>query len=315
MTKKGEYPLYPRRKQLKETQKNEKLIDEMFKPKRKKYQRKGGKLAASMISKFIKASHEELHDVGDFKIDRELSHEWVKVYHNPNNNQAVVVHRGSSDGADTWTDFKLLFQQKNNNRFKKSKEVQKKAEQKYGAQNVTTIGSSLGGYLAEEFGQNSKEVITVSKPTTPLDVLKGKKKGDKQHDIRTTLDPIAILQNFQKGDKDIVIPSKTVNPFENHMGDKVTGHLGDQMVGEGILKRLKVNELKELVKLLRKQKIGRARKYPITHKKKCELCKMVVELKGGSLSESKQTSLWEHLNETFSDNIAIPLFNYLIKSL
>lgn len=284
--------------------------------KRKTVTRKGGKLAASIISKFIKASHDkDYHDVGDFKIDRDLSHEWVKVYYNPKNNQAVVVHRGSADKADAWTDFKLLFQQKNNNRFKKSEEVQKKAEQKYGAQNVTTIGSSLGGYLAEEFGQNSKEVITVSKPTTPLDVLKGKKKGDKQHDIRTTLDPIAILQNFQKGDKDVVIKSETVNPFENHMGDKVTGHLGDQMVGEGMLKRLKVKELKGLVKLLRKQKRGRARQYPITKTKKCDLCKMVMELKGGSLSESKQTSLWEQLNEMFSDKIAVPLFNYLIKSL
>ena len=118
-----------------------------------------------MISKFIKASHDkDFHDVGDFHIDKELSHEWVKVYYNSNNNQAVVVHRGSADAADAWTDVKLFFQQKNNKRFKTSEKVQKAAEKKYRAQNVTTIGSSLGAYLVEEFGQNSKEVITVSKP-------------------------------------------------------------------------------------------------------------------------------------------------------
>ena len=240
----------------------------------------GGKLAAGIIAKFIKASHDkEYHDVGDFKIDRGLSHEWVKVYHNPKNNQAVVVHRGTADTADWWTDAKLLFQQKNNNRFKTSEKVQKAAEKKYGAENVTTIGSSLGGYLAEEFGQNSKEIITVSKPTTPLDVLKRKMKGEKQHDIRTTLDPIAILQNFQKGEKDIVIPSKTLNPFDNHMGDKVSGRLPeDQMVGEGMLKKMKVKELRQLVKDLRRQKRGRARKYPVTKTKKCDLCKMIIEL-------------------------------------
>ena len=40
---------------------------------------------------------------------------------------------------------------------------------------------------------------------------------------------------------------------------------------------------------------------------------MVVELKGGSLSQSKQQSLWEQLNVMFSENVAGPLFNYLIK--
>jgi len=217
-----------------------KMVDEMFnvqpiqRPVRGR--KKGGKLPAGMISKFIKASRDkDFYDVGDFKIDRDLSHEWVKVYHNPKNNQALVFHRGSADASDAWTDVKLLFQQKNNNRFKTSERVQKAAEKKYGAQNVTTIGSSLGGYLAEEFGQNSKEVITVSKPTTPWDVITGKKKGEKQHDIRTTLDPIATLQNFQKGDRDIVIPSQTFNPIEEHLGTKVVDRLPkDQMIGEGI---------------------------------------------------------------------------------
>ena len=36
-----------------------------------------------MIKKLIVASHEEdFKDVGDYKIDRQLSHEWVRVYYN-----------------------------------------------------------------------------------------------------------------------------------------------------------------------------------------------------------------------------------------
>ena len=168
--------------------------------------KKGGKLAVSVLKKFIQELHKDgYNDVGDYKIDRQLSHEWVKVYYNSRNNQAVVVHRGSSDLADAWTDTKLFFQQKNNKCFKISEKVQKEAEQKYGAQNVTTVGSSLGGYLAEQYGGDSKEIISMSKPTTLLDVLKGKKKADNQYDIRVDRDPVGILQNFQKGPNDIVI--------------------------------------------------------------------------------------------------------------
>ena len=83
----------------------------------------------------------------------------------------------------------------------------------------------MGAYLSEEYGQNSDEVITVSKPTTPGDLLTGKKKGKDQYDIRTTCDPIAVLQNFQKGEHDIVIPSQSWNPYKEHIGDLVSGRL------------------------------------------------------------------------------------------
>ena len=184
--------------------------------------RKGGSLPANMIKKLIVASHEkEFKDVGDYKIDRELSHEWVRVYYNEQKKHCVIVHRGSSDAYDAYIDLQLLVQHKSNKRFKISEQIQKKAEKKYRAKGyfITTLGSSLGAYLSEEYGQNSDEVITVSKPTTPGDLLTGKKKGKDQYDIRTTRDPIAILQNFQKGKHDI--PSQSWNPYKEHIGDLV----------------------------------------------------------------------------------------------
>ena len=283
--------------------------------------KKGGKLAVSVLKKFIQESHKDRYnDVGDYKIDRQLSHEWVKVYYNSRNNQAVVVHRGSSDLADAWTDTKLFFQQKNNKRFKISEKVQKEAEQKYGAQNVTTVGSSLGGYLAEQYRGDSKEIISVSKPTTPLDVLKGKKKADNQYNIRVDRDPVRILQNFQKGPNDIVIHSNSLNPFNNHMGDSVLSKLDEnKMIGKGglskLFKSMRVNQIKELVKLLRKHKAGGARQYPISGKKKCDLCKMVEQLKGGNLSNNKKNTLWEKLNVMFMNNVVVPLFKYLSNTL
>jgi hypothetical protein len=258
-------------------------VENLFKQKKggifyfeKGKKKRGGSLAVKLIRRFIQVSKGPLEDVDDYKVDRSLSGEWVRVYYNKEKNQAVVVHRGSADAADAWTDVKLFFQQTNNERFKVSEDIQKKAEKKYGAANVTTMGSSLGGYLAEKYGQDSKEVITVSKPTTFPDLITGKKKGSKQHDIRTTRDSIAILQNFQKGKNDIVIPSKTLNPVEEHLGDRITLKLPqEQLIGEGRFSRMRVKELKELIKALRK---GKAKQYSISNKKKKELVKMLQVL-------------------------------------
>ena len=163
----------------------DKLLNASVK-KRPVVRRKGGSLLALMIKKLIVASHEEdFKDVGDYKIDRQLSHEWVHVYYNDEKRHCVIVHRGSADAYDAFIDLQLFVQHKNNKRFKISEQVQKKAEKKYCAKGyfITTLGSSLGAYLSEEYGQNSDEVITVSKPTTPIDLLMGKKKGKDQYDI------------------------------------------------------------------------------------------------------------------------------------
>ena len=69
------------------------------------------------------------------------------------------------------------------------------------------------------------------------------------------------------------------------------------------------------MKLLRKHKAGGARQYPISGKKKCDLCKMVEQLKGGNLSNNKKNTLWEKLNVMFTNNVAVPLFKYLSNTL
>lgn len=308
---------------------NKVLVNEILNNavKKRSTMKKGGNLPASLIKKFIVASHEEgLKNVGDYQIDRELSHEWVRVYHNDKKKHCVIVHRGSADKYDAWIDLQLLFQHKNNKRFKISQKVQKEAERKYKGYFITTLGSSLGGYLAEEFGKSGNEVITVSKPTTPYDVLTGKKKGEDQYDIRTTKDPIAILQNFQKGPNDIVIKSKTWDPYANHFGDLVVGDIlpedkliGKEMSGQGFsdfLSKMRLNQLKELLKLMRNMKRGRARQYPVTRKKKKELLDMIVllsdDMRGGKLTKKKKESLQKALPLLVPNNMAVPVINYLI---
>ena len=56
-------------------------------------------------------------------------------------------------------------------RYKHAKEIQDKKEKKYGKENVTTIGHSLGAKLASDLGGKSKEIIIYNKPITPGEIF------------------------------------------------------------------------------------------------------------------------------------------------
>jgi len=194
----------------------------------------GGKLAAHDMSDLLAASYDKkIHDVGDFKIDRQLSGQRVQVYYNPKTGQAVVVHRGTAGMHDWITDARMLFGDKKSKRFKHGEKVQKEAEQKYGKNIVTTIGHSLGSAIAERVGQDSHEVLTLNKPVTPKDLIKGKEVSDKQYDVRTAYDPVSILRPHQGGKEEQTIESITFNPLAEHKTDTLKRLNEDTLIGRG----------------------------------------------------------------------------------
>jgi hypothetical protein len=77
-----------------------------------------------------------------------------------------------------------------------------------------------------------REVITLNRPTIPLDLIKGKKVPKNQTDIRTSRDPVSILRPFQKANnKEITIPLKTLNPFREHSTDVLSRMHEDTLFG------------------------------------------------------------------------------------
>ncbi len=247
--------------------------------------RKGGKITAGFMKKLVDASHNAIfHDIDDYKIDRSLSNKWVRVYYNKEKNHCVIAHRGSEDMYDAIVDLGLVVDYKKNDRFKVSFETQQKAIEKYGADRCTSFGSSLGAYLAEEVSQKFpvKEIITVGKPTTPADLVKGKKVPDNQYDVSTKSDFLTLLKPLQKGKNDIRVKSKyPYDLIKSHVGDEVAQNfppsfpIGDHTLGGDGLKKMKVKELKAFAK-----KLGKARrqKVLIHKKKKPELMKIVNDL-------------------------------------
>ena len=93
------------------------------------------------------------------------------------------------------------------------------------------------------------------------------------------------------------------------------------MTGQGFaefLSRMRLNQLKQLLKLLRGMKRGRARQYPITRKKKKELLDMILELsddtKGGKLTKKQKQTLQDSLN-LLVPSMGVPVFHYLTNNL
>jgi len=197
---------------------------------------KGGKLSAQNLKGLLDASYDPKVDkVGDFEIDRGLSSSTSKVYRDPNTGQVVVAHRGTA-GISDWGNnavYALGGKQayKLTPRYKEAEKVQRKAEKKYGASNVSTIGHSQGGLQSELLGGRSKEIITLNKATLPFESNKNKN----QYDVRSERDVVSGLNPFQKkSKKDISIKSKTFNPLTEHSGDVLNRLDKNLTIGQGI---------------------------------------------------------------------------------
>jgi hypothetical protein len=195
----------------------------------------GGKISISSLKGLLNKSYDKTPDnYLDYEVDKELSGQRVQVYKNKKTGEVVVSHRGTQGIHDIGTDLKyaLGFDLHNTERFKHAQDIQRKAEAKYGAKNITTIGHSLGSKLARDVGQNSKEVIELNPAYNIPDALK--KKSDNTYSIRTKYDPVSFLVPLFKKDKNTTtLESKTINPLAEHTVSVLDRADQDKEIGQG----------------------------------------------------------------------------------
>ena len=192
----------------------------------------GGAISVKDAKKLISSSYDKSKvDQEGYKIDHALSGQRVKVFTNPQG-KAFVVHRGTKGFRDVVTDAKLMLGMKNNNRYNHAKKIQKEAELKYGAKNITTLGHSLGGDVANTVGKKSHEIITLNKASAQP----WQAKPSNQIDIRTTIDPVSLLGKLQKSNgREINIPSTSFNPLTEHSSDVLDRiENQDEVLGTGL---------------------------------------------------------------------------------
>lgn len=167
-------------------------------------------------------------NVGGYVLDPTLSDNRVKVYHDAATKHTVVGHRGSASKGDWWEN--LLYSRgiKAGANFKHSREVQKKAQSKYGTENLTTVGHSKGALHAQEFGQ-AGDIVTLNKPVNVKDAFRYKV-PKYQTDYRGQGDIVSILRPFQGGKKAVTLKrakgeKKSWNPITNMLTEHGTATL------------------------------------------------------------------------------------------
>jgi len=207
------------------------------------------KFTNTEIADLLKASYRpSMIDVGKFIIDKSISDKRMKVYTIPDSKDVIVIHRGSRDTID-WVDniahafdVPLKLTATYNMHLRKQNKVIKK----YGKENIICISHSRGGLYSTQFYKDglAKQNITYNKPIGVHDILKNifaKDKNDKNNiDIRTSGD-ISNLGNIIKGNKNnILIPSKTFDPIENHKIDRLKELPNELLIGNG--KSIEVSE-------------------------------------------------------------------------
>lgn len=207
----------------------------------------GGKLSRDELKGLLDASYDGRAKVGDWVLDKQLSTKTSKVY--SKGDRAVVAHRGT-EGITDWGNnlaFALggEYLYKKTDRYKEAEAVQKKAEKKYGAKNVSTIGHSQGGLQAELLGSKSKEIITLNKATHPLI----KRHSGNQTDIRSDRDIVSIATKTPTTE----IKAESYNPLKEHSPDILNRVSADTEYGSGLSKwsnpeQVKKNAIKYLGK-------------------------------------------------------------------
>jgi len=148
-----------------------------------------------------------------YKKDTSLSGKRVQVYTDPQG-KATVVHRGTKGLKDIATDAYISLGGNINNtdRYKFSKKVADEARQKYG--DVTNVGHSLGGKLAETTAQKHEGIVTFNKAATLKDI--GKVRNPNQIDIRHKNDLVSAISTTQRGGKTQTLKNKTKNALTAH---------------------------------------------------------------------------------------------------
>jgi hypothetical protein len=196
----------------------------------------GGKINSGVLKNVIKNGYaknpKDNKNINGYILDNELSGKRAQVYHNPKTNHTLVNHRGTQGIHDLYTDVKLMFGYKNNNRFKHGKKITDDALKKYSDSNVSVIGHSLGSEIAREANkEHNKESILLNPAITPSDMFK--KQKNNEIIIKSKIDPISVLHNFNpnKSDKNTIeIKNKTYNPLKEHSSN-ILNRLNDVELG------------------------------------------------------------------------------------
>jgi len=197
---------------------------------------KGKSIKVSTLEKMLNASYakDRPKEIDGFQLDEELSVPEVAVYYDSNTKKAKVIHRGTEGTLKDWS-YNAQYALGNymkTDRFRISKEVQNKAEAKYGKENIDTLSHSQGSVPARLLGDDTANVINVNP------AYLGEKHLSNEYILRSSRDPVSMVQGiksmFIKHPNDITIQAKSFSPLTEHSIDVLKRLPQDQIIGRGL---------------------------------------------------------------------------------
>ena len=166
------------------------------------------------VQRIIEASYKknkDIHDIGDYKLDKKLSTSEAKVFHDDKTDKTIVANRGTAGTARDWGN-NIAYVTGNYNktqRLKNAKKVQKEVKEKYGKVDEN-IGHSQGSIISRKFAKSGKTDSAVLVNPATL----GERTGDNVKTIRAKNDVVSILNNKKNNTE--TIDTGSFDVFKNH---------------------------------------------------------------------------------------------------
>ena len=190
----------------------------------------GGKLKGHQVNKFVEASYKKLddaHKVDDYELDKELSTKNNKVYRDPATGKVVIANAGTSSLTDWWNNKNILFgNYSKTKRYKEVEDIQKKAIQKYGKDNIMNVGHSQSGEALRIMKQ--RELLGEAVAVNPAIIGKSTEDIDV---IRSNRDLVSLLT--PTSGKDTTIQAQSYNPLTEHSSNIISGENEEKEFGRG----------------------------------------------------------------------------------
>jgi hypothetical protein len=171
-------------------------------------------LDKSKLKKFVDAGYKkkgEARNVNGMVLDNELSTRRNKVYVDPETGKATHVIAGT-DNLKDWANNLLipLGLHHHTNRYKNSEKTQKRANEKYGKENVDLVTHSQSGNIAENL--QKRNLVGGENTTLNPAILGSHNKNLKV--VKSRFDPVSLLTRTNKNDE--VLKETSYNPLTEH---------------------------------------------------------------------------------------------------
>jgi hypothetical protein len=168
----------------------------------------------SSLKNFVDAGYKkksEATNVNGYILDKDLSTKRDKVYYDPNTGKVIHTIAGT-DSLKDWSNNALIpiGMHQYSNRYKNAENIQKKANEKYGKENVSLVTHSQSGNIAESLA--NKNLVGGDNTTLNPAIIGSHNKNIKV--VKSVFDPVSLLTNTNK--KDMLIMPKTFNPITEH---------------------------------------------------------------------------------------------------